>query len=56
LIAVGGALASALLNVVLTPAAGLWGSAFAYVLTSAALLAARFVVCRSAQRSVGSNP
>jgi O-antigen/teichoic acid export membrane protein len=56
LIAVGGALTSALLNVVLTPAAGLWGSAFAYVLTSAALLAARFVVCRSAQRSVRSNP
>jgi len=56
LIAVGGALASALLNVVLTPAAGLWGSAFAYVLTSAALLAARFIVCRSAVRNVGSNP
>lgn len=56
LIAVGGALASAVLNLVLTPVAGLWGSALAYVLTSAALLTARFVVCRLAVRSVRSDP
>jgi O-antigen/teichoic acid export membrane protein len=52
LIAVGGALTSAMVNVVLTPIAGLWGSALAYILTSAALLAARFLVTRSARRSV----
>ncbi|MDB5882147.1 MAG: putative transrane protein [Ramlibacter sp.] len=47
-IAVGGAVSSALLNLVLMPAAGLWGSAIAYCLTSAALLAARFAATRSA--------
>jgi O-antigen/teichoic acid export membrane protein len=51
LLAVGGALVSAALNVVLTPLAGLWGTAFAFTLTSAALLTARFLVTRSAVRS-----
>jgi O-antigen/teichoic acid export membrane protein len=56
LIAVGGALVSAVLNVVLTPLAGLWGAAFAFTLTSAALLTARFLVTRSAVRSARSDP
>ena len=55
-IAVTGALASAALNVMLAPTAGLWGSAFAYILTSTALLAARFVVCRAAARDARSRP
>jgi O-antigen/teichoic acid export membrane protein len=50
-IAVGGALASAVLNLLLTPAAGLWGSALAYALTGAGLLAVRFIVTRLALRS-----
>lgn len=52
LIAVTGALASAAMNAILTPAAGLWGSALAYVLTSAGLLTARVLVSRAAARSV----
>jgi hypothetical protein len=36
------ALISAVLNVVLAPVAGLWGSALAYILTWAVLLTARF--------------
>jgi O-antigen/teichoic acid export membrane protein len=55
LIAVSGAIASAVLNVVLTPTAGLWGSAIAYVLTASGLLAARFLVCRAAVRGVHSR-
>lgn len=55
LIAVSGALASATLNVVLTPAAALWGSALAYILTSAGLLTARFLVCRSVVRNLQSD-
>jgi O-antigen/teichoic acid export membrane protein len=55
-IAIGGALLSAVLNIVLTPVAGLWGSALAYILTSAALLTVRFFVSRSAVRSVRSDP
>lgn len=54
-IAVGGAVASAVLNIVLTPFAGLSGAALAYILTSAALLTARFLVSRSAARSLGSH-
>ena len=52
LIAVAGALVSAALNVVLTPTVGLWGSALAYMLTSAGLLTARVLVSRAAVRSV----
>ena len=55
LIALGGALASAALNLLLTPVAGLWGSALAYTLTGAGLLAARFIVTRSAARSLRSH-
>jgi O-antigen/teichoic acid export membrane protein len=50
LIAVGAALVSAVLNTVLTPFAGLWGAALAYILTSGFLLTARFLVSRSAAR------
>jgi len=46
LIALSGAIASALLNLVLTPLAGLWGASLAYVLTSAGLFAARYALCR----------
>jgi O-antigen/teichoic acid export membrane protein len=47
-IALAGALASASLNAVLTPLAGLWGSATAYLLTATGLFAARFWVSRIA--------
>jgi O-antigen/teichoic acid export membrane protein len=47
-IALAGALASAALNTVLTPLAGLWGSAAAYLLTATGLFAARFYVARAA--------
>lgn len=53
-IAVGGALGSALLNVTLAPLMGLWGSALAYTFVSSALLAARYLVTRSA--SGGQRP
>jgi O-antigen/teichoic acid export membrane protein len=45
-IAFVGALASAILNAILTPLAGLWGAATAYVLTSAGLLAIRYYLTR----------
>ncbi|MDQ8729366.1 hypothetical protein [Bradyrhizobium sp. LHD-71] len=54
-IAVCGALTSAALNLVLTPLAGLWGSALAYILTSSALLTARFLVSRAAARDLTSH-
>ena len=47
-IALAGALASAVLNVVLTPLAGLWGSAIAFLVTAMGLFAARFYVSRTA--------
>jgi O-antigen/teichoic acid export membrane protein len=56
LIAVGAALVSAVLNAVLTPFAGLWGSALAYILTSGFLLTARFLVSRSAARRLRLDP
>jgi O-antigen/teichoic acid export membrane protein len=46
IIAFVGALASAVLNAILTPLAGLWGAATAYVITSAGLLAIRFYLTR----------
>lgn len=51
-IAVTGAVLSAALNVTLMPLAGLWGASLAYILTSAALLAVRFQVTRTAARSL----
>jgi O-antigen/teichoic acid export membrane protein len=46
IVAFVGALASALLNAVLTPLAGLWGAAMAYVITAAGLLAIRYYLTR----------
>ena len=45
-IAVGGAVASVLLNLVLTPLAGLWGASLAYALTSGGLFGARYYFSR----------
>ena len=45
-IAVAGAAISAVLNLILTPLAGLWGASAAYVLTSGSLFAARFWLSR----------
>ncbi len=47
-IALAGAVASATLNTVLTPLAGLWGSSAAYLLTGSALFAARYWTARQA--------
>ena len=47
-VAAAGALASAGLNLVLTPFFGLAGAATAYAMTSGGLLAARFVLSRTA--------
>jgi len=49
IIALGGAIASAGLNLILTPLAGLWGASAAYVLTSGGLFAARFWQSRHEQ-------
>jgi O-antigen/teichoic acid export membrane protein len=46
IIAFVGALASAVLNAILTPLAGLWGAATAYVITAAGLLAIRYYLTR----------
>jgi O-antigen/teichoic acid export membrane protein len=46
IIAFGGAVASAVLNAILTPLAGLWGAATAYVITAAGLLAIRYHLTR----------
>ena len=51
-IAVGGAVASVLLNLVLTPLAGLWGASIAYALTSGGLFAARYYFSRSGRSPV----
>jgi len=45
-IAAGGAAASAVLNLIFTPLAGLWGASAAYTLTSGGLFAARFLLSR----------
>jgi O-antigen/teichoic acid export membrane protein len=52
-IAVAGALASAGMNVVLTPLAGLWGAAIAYVITSGGLFAARYFFSRPGTFAIG---
>ena len=49
IVALAGAAASAVLNLILTPLAGLWGAAAAYVLTSGGLFAARFYFSRQAK-------
>jgi O-antigen/teichoic acid export membrane protein len=46
IIAFVGAIASAVLNAILTPLAGLWGAATAYVITAAGLLAIRYYLTR----------
>jgi O-antigen/teichoic acid export membrane protein len=46
IVAFVGALASAMLNAILTPLAGLWGAATAYVITAAGLLAIRYYLTR----------
>jgi O-antigen/teichoic acid export membrane protein len=45
-IAFVGAIASAVLNAILTPLVGLWGAATAYVITAAGLLAIRYYLTR----------
>ncbi|HEY2135338.1 MAG TPA: hypothetical protein VGH49_05585 [Xanthobacteraceae bacterium] len=47
IIALSGAIASAVLNSILTPLAGLWGAAGAYMLTAAGLFAFRFYLTRT---------
>jgi O-antigen/teichoic acid export membrane protein len=46
IIAFVGAIASAVLNAILTPLAGLWGAATSYVITAAGLLAIRYYLTR----------
>jgi O-antigen/teichoic acid export membrane protein len=46
IIAFVGAVASAVMNAILTPLAGLWGAATAYVITAAGLLAIRYYLTR----------
>jgi O-antigen/teichoic acid export membrane protein len=46
IIAFFGAIASAVLNAILTPLAGLWGAATSYVITAAGLLAIRYYLTR----------
>jgi O-antigen/teichoic acid export membrane protein len=46
IIAFIGAIASAVLNAILTPLAGLWGAATSYVITAAGLLAIRYYLTR----------
>lgn len=53
-IAVAGALASAGMNVVLTPLAGLWGAAMAYAITSGGLFAARYFFSRPASLAMSA--
>ena len=45
-VAIFGALASAAMNLVLTPTAGLWGAATAYAITAAGLFCVRFYLTR----------
>ena len=51
-VAVAGALASAGMNIVLTPLAGLWGAATAYAITSGGLFAARHFFSRPGTFSI----
>jgi O-antigen/teichoic acid export membrane protein len=45
-VGLAGALVSAVLNLTLTPLAGLWGASFAYLLTSGGLFTARYRLSR----------
>jgi O-antigen/teichoic acid export membrane protein len=54
-IAFVGAIASALLNAILTPLAGLWGAATAYVITAAGLFAVRYYLTRPQVNAGVSN-
>ncbi len=51
-IAIGGAVASAVMNLILTPMIGLLGAAAAYVITSGGLFTARFIVSRPASLAI----
>ena len=53
-VALGGGIASAALNLVLTPLLGLWGAAAAYVITSGGLFAARYTLTAKA-KAIGSS-
>jgi len=55
-IAVAGALASAGLNLVLTPLIGLWGAAIAFAITSGGLFAARYFFSRPRTFSISERP
>ena len=55
-IAVAGALASAGLNLVLTPLIGLWGAAIAFAITSGGLFTARYFFSRTRTFSIGECP
>lgn len=55
IIALGGAIASAALNLLLTPLAGLWGASAAYVLTSAGLFIARYALARPGKEADDSD-
>lgn len=48
IVAVAGGVASAILNLILTPLAGIWGAATAFVATSAGLFVARYILTRQA--------
>lgn len=51
-IAFAGELASAGMNIVLTPLAGLWGAPTAYAITSGGLFAARYFFSRPGRLSI----
>jgi O-antigen/teichoic acid export membrane protein len=54
IIALGGAIAAAVLNLILTPLAGLWGASAAYALTSGGLFAARYFFSRFGRSPLAS--
>jgi len=54
-VAFSGAIASAGLNLMLTPLAGLWGASAAYVMTSGGLFAARYALSRPDQSGEASS-
>lgn len=56
IIALGGAIASAGLNLILTPLAGLWGAAIAFAITSGGLFTARYFFSRPGTFSISERP
>jgi O-antigen/teichoic acid export membrane protein len=56
IIAFGGAIASAGLNLTLTPLAGLWGAAIAFAITSGGLFAARYSFSRTRTFLISGRP